>query len=399
MNKTLYTKEQFGEYIKSLIEDDQYELLLEDKFFEKELNICEELDTTGEINLNLETTGYTWKIDIKQRDNKIYSGIYSNDSKPYYAKYVIFFRHCEDYSRVVAKTNSLKYIDYPQETYFMENYFNRERDENHLIKNNRVIFGVYLRVYKVDQEEYLNSLKKLINDNGQKIIKEEYFGYKIENWNNFSHNKLVKYVYPNFNTWRLQFHKKDGNICFRLDDYSLLEDQPPYNANIVLAFHNIDDLTCCHAKALTSTVTHFDKANYITKLPNFIREEDLYTKNESNRSIIENNQCIVGLYIRYYEDVKNENEEEEDIGVKEEPVELSLYSEEDIDIIIHNEMEPLLPKERKISSTTSGDCCRFRSFLRYAFLILIVCLYHAYYFYFQYIFNKISNEEDSETNE
>jgi len=97
--------------------------------------------------------------------------------------------------------------------------------------------------------------------------------------------------------------------------------------------------------------------------------------------------------------VKNENEEEEDIGVKEEPVELSLYSEEDIDIIIHNEMEPLLPKERKISSTTSGDCCRFRSFLRYAFLILIVCLYHAYYFYFQYIFNKISNEEDSETNE
>jgi len=34
----------------------------------------------------------------------------------------------------------------------MENYFNRERDENHLIENNRVIFGVYLRVYEVDQE-------------------------------------------------------------------------------------------------------------------------------------------------------------------------------------------------------------------------------------------------------
>ena len=35
-----------------------------------------------------------------------------------------------------------------------------------------------------------------------------------------------------------------------MDDYSLLEDQPPYNANIVLAFHNIADLTCCHAKGL-----------------------------------------------------------------------------------------------------------------------------------------------------
>ena len=53
--------------------------------------------------------------------------------------------------------------------------------------------------------------------------------------------------------------------------------------------------------AITTTVTHFDEDNYIIKFPNFIKEVDLYTKNKSNKSIIENNKCIIGLYTRYYE--------------------------------------------------------------------------------------------------
>jgi len=51
--------EQFVEYIKSLVEEDSHEVF-EEKFYEKELDIWNELDSTEEIDLEIETTGYIW---------------------------------------------------------------------------------------------------------------------------------------------------------------------------------------------------------------------------------------------------------------------------------------------------------------------------------------------------
>jgi len=378
MNHSSYTKEQFVEYIKSIVEEDSHEVL-EEKFYEKELDIWNELDSKEEIDLEIETTNYIWNVDIEQRGEMICAGFYNHTSELYNIKYVVFFRHCEDYSRVVARPYNLKRVGKSQEGYYLERYFSRDEDERKLVENGKIVFGVFLRIFKTEQEEhYLNSLKNLIEDNNQKIIADEYYEYKIENWDKIKHDKLVRYVYPNFNTLKLQFHNHNGNICFRLEDYSLYQNHSHYDANIILALHNINDITCCHAKSITTTVTHYDEDNYITKFPNYITVEDLYTKNKSNKSIIENNECMIGLYTRYYENDKNKTMNEE------KPLDLSLYSEEDIDIIIHNEMEPLI-KHKENKTTTK----RLNPPIRYALLVLIVLLYYCYYFYYTYIFCKI----------
>jgi len=60
---------------------------------------------------------------------------------------------------------------------------------------------IYIYILKIitNIEQYLNSLKNLINDNNQKIITDEYYEYKMENWDKIKHDKIVKYIYPNFN--------------------------------------------------------------------------------------------------------------------------------------------------------------------------------------------------------
>ncbi|KAL6608372.1 hypothetical protein LY90DRAFT_669834 [Neocallimastix californiae] len=389
MNHSSYTKEQFVEYIKSLVEEDSHEVF-EEKFYEKELDIWNELDSTEEIDLEIETTGYIWNVDIEQRGEMICAGFYNHSSELYNIKYVVFFRHCADYSRVVARPYDLKRVGKSQEGYYLERYFNRNEDERKLVENGKIVFGVYFRIFNTEQEEqYLNSLKNLINDNNQKIITDEYYEYKMENWDKIKHDKIVKYIYPNFNKLKLKFNNHNGNIYFSLEDCSLFENRSSYDANIILTLHNINDITCCYAKSITTTVTHFDEDNYIIKFPNFIKEVDLYTKNKSNKSIIENNKCIIGLYTRYYESDKNK------IRKVREPLDLSLSSStssssEDIDIVIPNddEMEPLLqPKENKTTTPEKSNPP-----IRYAVLALIVILYYCYYFYYTYIFCKVMKE-------
>jgi len=310
-NNTSYNEEQFLEYLDSLIDDDGTKEVLETKFYEKELDIWNQIDNSEEINLEFETTGYKWNIEIELRDDVVSAGFYNNDSELFNISYVFFFRHCTDYSRVVAKPFTVKHIGVNEEGFFLEKYFNRD-DSRNIVEDDKVICGVYLRVFKVENEmKYLNNLKSLIDDNNNKGIKDEYFEYKIEKWNNFSNNKLTKYVYPHFRAWRLQFNKKKGPICFRLDDYSLIEGYPPYNANIVLSLHNVNDVLCCHAKPLTKKINMFTKDNYTIKLKNFVNESDLITKNESDKSIIENDETVVGFYIRYYDDGKNKDADKE----------------------------------------------------------------------------------------
>ena len=51
---------------------------------------------------------------------------------------------------------------------------------------------------------------------------------------------------------------------------------------------------------ITPGITYFNRNNFRLRYSNFVKESDLYLKNESNVSIIENNQTIIGFYVRYY---------------------------------------------------------------------------------------------------
>jgi len=194
-------------------------------------------------------------------------------------------------------------------------------------------------------------LKSLIVDDSQKkVIKDEYFEYGIEKWDNFSNGKLTKYVYPHFSAWKLQFNKKKGPICVRLDDYSLLEGHPPYTANIVLSLHNNDDASCYCAKPLTKKATRFDKDNYTSKLKNFVSETELFNKNESGKSIVENNTTKVGFYVRSYENDKSKN----DVG-EEDPETETEYN------IENEELQPLTSIVIHNGEMEKGDHIRTRS--------------------------------------
>jgi len=126
MNHTSYTEEQFVEYLESLIENEEGQEVLENKFYEKELDIWNQIDNSEEIKLSFDTTGYTWNIDIELRDDVVSAGFYNIDSNLYNISYVFFFRNCNDYSRVVAKPFSAKRIGVDENGYVLEKYFNRE---------------------------------------------------------------------------------------------------------------------------------------------------------------------------------------------------------------------------------------------------------------------------------
>jgi len=83
--------------------------------------------------------------------------------------------------------------------------------------SNKIPQSIYIiKIYIKDVilDKYLQELKDLIKDDGQNIIEDKYYEYKIEKWNNFSNNRLRKYVYPDSKTWYLFFILFEYNILF-----------------------------------------------------------------------------------------------------------------------------------------------------------------------------------------
>ncbi|ORX83271.1 hypothetical protein BCR32DRAFT_267083 [Anaeromyces robustus] len=307
------SKEQFCNHLKSLIKEERE--LFEDVYWEKDIEIWNDLEKSKKINLEFNTNGFKWIIDIKQCDDTVCVGFSNNDnSNLFYIRYVLFFRHCNDYSKFIAKTFFKKQIGNNNDGYEFDNYFNK--DDNNLVENGKVVCGIYICVYKTDKEEkYLNGLKNLIRDDDLQnmiLYKDEYYEYQIEKWNNFQNDLLTKYIYPHFNACQVQFckskdkHHHNKSISIQLLDYTILEEHLSFWANIVFSFRNVNDVNCHKAKVITPDMTHFYDYNFYIKYNKFIKESELFSKkNDTNVSIIENNKTIIGLYIRLYKFDKN----------------------------------------------------------------------------------------------
>lgn len=298
-----FSKEHFIKYLKSLINND-YRENLKDFFLEKEIDIWNEFEKNKEIDLEFVTNGLKCNIEIEQRGETICAGISKTDLN-WNFKCVMFFRHCTDYSRNVTRVLSKRHINNK------DFFFNRFNDNNHLVENGKVVCGVYIRIVESEKrEKYLEELRSLINDDNQDIIQDNYFEYVIGKWENFNEDRLTKYIYPNSETWRIRFYRtryddpNDAYISFRLKNMSIWEGYPPYYANIVLSFRNIDDESCYKAKLITPKITFFNRYNCKLRYPDFTKESELHLKNELNKSIIENNKTMVGFYIRYYKSDK-----------------------------------------------------------------------------------------------
>eukprot|EP00833_Pecoramyces_ruminatium_P014215 jgi/Orpsp1_1/1188247/evm.model.d7180000063420.1 len=191
--------------------------------------------------------------------------------------------------------------------------------------------------YNNDQKknDHIKKLKNLIkNDKNLETIGENYYEWEINDWNNYKNSKDDFLFTAGNYEWRISLFTNGygdegkGNVSVYIYNKDVQEDDSlNICAKYVISICNYDDYTCSKEKLSSLRIFKNYNNNKSWGFPQFVNINDLFTKNHSKKSLVENNKSKISVYIcvykykkeQYLEGINNikqksDNKDEELIG-------------------------------------------------------------------------------------
>jgi len=407
------SKEQYINHLKKLLEDEKGNEVIGEGYYEWEIEDWDKIKDKNdyEFSPEFDISGYHWRMFVypngKGNDNKEFLScfLFNSDVKKdptlnIFTYFVLCIHNYNNYSCFNTKRSSAPDY-YNKDTCVMgfskyikkEDLFNKNEDCNcSLIENNKVVFDVYIRIYKKKdnvsenlnnygfnemllgkkeeniqnqmvlekkeeniqnqmvleenipnnnillekkeiengqnkekinykenkKSQFVNKLKSLANEDHMKketIIGEDYYEWKIDNWDEIKDNRTA--TSPEFSicgyNWRILLYPngKDDESKDFISFFLLNSDVKKPNSSKVFCYfisyvRNYKDYLCINTKRSQSP-DYFDKNTWTMGFSKFIKKDDLISnKNYSNKPIVENNKLNIGIYIRIYDDENTE---------------------------------------------------------------------------------------------
>ncbi|ORX75577.1 ankyrin, partial [Anaeromyces robustus] len=324
-----YNKVQYIHELESLtINKNEYDLLHDNNYYEWQIEDWNNLENEKSSDEFL-IGNSKWKLCLYS-DNEDKNGFASfylknmdsdNTLSHVCAKCILVIRNYEDYSCFYSKESEIIYFNKYNKLYgwkhFIKNkdlFKNNDNTNNSLIKNNKTVVGAYIFIYKYEEEQYNEELKRLIKDEKYEIDKEGYFEWEINEWNKLLNDEFNKEFNIGNQKWKLSLNP--NGFDDKADNDSVTIELKNINIENVISTHlcskciltirNYNDLsTFCVKRDMD--YDYFDQDNSKCEWKQFIKKSDLFKLNEiSNKPIIENNIAIIGVYIRTYKYIKEQ---------------------------------------------------------------------------------------------
>jgi len=202
-------------------------------------------------------------------------------------------------------------------------FYINENINKPLIENNKCIFGVYLRIYEYDKETYLDEFQDLIDMNYgcKEGIGYGSYEWKIENWNQLSDKEFSSEFKIDNHKWKLELHpnndhndEDDSNkfVSLYLRSEDVNNDLTNICTQAIYYIKNYKNFSYIHYEI--SPFRYYNKENYSWGKEFFIKKSELFKKdNKYNISLIENNKCVIGVFLQtfkfekvnYIDEIKN----------------------------------------------------------------------------------------------
>lgn len=288
-------------------------------------------------------------------------------------KYNLFIRNYDDATCFYnLADNELTYFNRNSTSWGFNQFikksdlFETKNDVNKpIIENNKCIIGTYFKIYNYKQEQYKNEIKNTININEQKPKEEGFYEWIIEDWNNLSNEEYSPEFTLGQHKWKLQLNTNNDKsertlrtLPLNTNDNEISERPLPLNRDnsisesemtlqvnpndigesvvndndndfVSIYLNSIDvkndDSTSIAIKKVLYIRNYYDNTSFVNGVKpsleyydknntslgyNIIEISKLYSRNRlTPRSIIENNKCIVGVYLQIYPSCQEDEEE------------------------------------------------------------------------------------------
>ncbi|OUM60096.1 hypothetical protein PIROE2DRAFT_14222, partial [Piromyces sp. E2] len=244
-------------------------------------------------------------------------------------KKVFYIRNCDDY--LCFKLNGIDSFSYYNKSCKSTGCFlihrselYRKRGDSHksIVENNRCVVGVYFCTYKYEKDHYIDEIKSSIYDENRQIKGNDYYEWEIDNW---SHLMNVEYS-PIFKIsnyeWKLILcpNKQDENcqdfVNIQLQNLDVESNELMKISTNVIFFIRNPSSTLFTYKGLP--ITEYNKDNNCINIDLIQNSELFIKKGDSANTIIENNKCICGVFIRIYRNENVENSERSEMTLMDE---------------------------------------------------------------------------------
>jgi hypothetical protein len=271
--------------------------------------------------------GYKWRANLNGINNfnkeyvsaslenlSIKNNIFINIE----AGYVISIRNCNDYScyYVGAYSNCSRFDEYNRYNGYdkfikkTDLYYRNFKTDRSLIENGRVIITVYVRVYRYDKENFIEDLKKSLNDNNEnkeKICGERYYEWNVENFDKLKFHEISPIFLTGKYKWSISLFPKGKDrpdfLSIFLNSNSAMEENEDddfyVHVYFAIAFRNYKTYTYYHFSS-REFLQRFTKSNNNHGYFNYIKMDELYKNENSSYGLVEDNRAVVNLYIRAY---------------------------------------------------------------------------------------------------
>jgi len=279
--------------------DDFYEFtidinsVLEKGTFSKKFIICNQERVLKINTIKAQDISYLVTIHIKSS---------KYDKKYMKWKNIVYIRKCSDYSFYNCGECSPK-----EGITFKVNAM--PSSSNYIFENNKLIIGVYHYYSYNYKDKFIDRVLRSVKNEQRTPESEGFFEWKMDNWDQLSNDKVYHSVFVIGNhRWKLELYpyglgeSNKDYISVRLKN---VDDDIDESTHIcikkIIYFRNYGDYSCYQLKD-DDLFSYYSK-NYNASEHNILKQSDLIIKRgQNNKSIIENNRCIIGIYIRIYKE-------------------------------------------------------------------------------------------------
>ncbi|OUM59886.1 hypothetical protein PIROE2DRAFT_14471 [Piromyces sp. E2] len=210
-----YEKEQYLEELKNFINDNGNEII-NDGYYEWNIDEWNKLQNNN-LSEEFEIGNHKWNIFLcTNNDKNGYVSIYLNSRDVekdvfahIYVKYILTIRNKNDYSCFYINGESdFNYYNKYNNSHGWKNFiknkdlfiFNKDSSKP-LVENNKTVIGVYIRIYKYDEEQYIDELRSLVQKNTCEILNDGYCEWTINKWNELLNDEFSKEFIIDDNKW------------------------------------------------------------------------------------------------------------------------------------------------------------------------------------------------------
>jgi len=267
--------------------------------------------------------GYTWNLELYPTGvdhfyrNNVSLYLRRRNEKDDFSVHipvnrVFFIRNYYDKYCYCAQTLPIEYLSksipscgHPNLIKNSELFTKNPYTNKSIIENNKCIVGVYFEVYQREKGQFKKEVMTFVDDE-DKVVKDSlFYEFKVKKWNSLSKAQSPKFRVGDYK-WALDVHRSgDGGpnmgyvsvylVCLTSD---LKKDGVWANATIFLRENKDDPEVYCFD---VLEMRNFNKKVRDCGFSQLAKKKDLYTSKFIKRSIIDDDNCIAGVYLHVYE--------------------------------------------------------------------------------------------------